>query len=269
MGKITRDELHTSLQTEVDKIGILNNNFVYVEKIKNIDNKKEIIAHRGFEKIFPENTITAFSGAFALGADSIEFDIRPCADGTYVVMHDDTVDRTTNGTGSVISKTIDELKQLDAGIKFSSFFAGTKIPTFEESLIFCKDKFKMIYFELKFSPTQEQISEIVDIVRSYNMIEQVCVESFYVSWLEMVRQEDQNIRLCYVGDATSTDIQTLKDLGRSMCAFERDYILANYTLVNECLENGVGVAAWNVNRPHEYQNLVNIGITRIMSNRPY
>ncbi len=91
-------------------------------------------AHRGDTKNAPENTIPAFESAVKLGAQQIEFDVQLSKDGQLVIMHDPTVDRTTNGTGAVSDLTFEELRALDAGSWFGPAFAGTQIPTLRETL---------------------------------------------------------------------------------------------------------------------------------------
>ena len=92
------------------------------------------IAHRGEHLHHPENTIPAFQAAIDAGADYFEADIRTTSDGKLVIMHDDTADRTTNGSGPVSNMTFDQVRALDAGAKFSREFAGTRVPTFDEIL---------------------------------------------------------------------------------------------------------------------------------------
>ena len=96
--------------------------------------KRIYCSHRGFHSIAPENTLPAFGAAVALGAEEIEFDLWPSADGEIMVCHDPTVDRTTDGTGSIHQMTAEEVRKCDAGIKFSKEFSGVKIPFFEEIL---------------------------------------------------------------------------------------------------------------------------------------
>ena len=96
--------------------------------------ERGISAHRGENGVFPENTIAGFVEAVRLGAAQVEFDVRHTKDGVAIIMHDVTVDRTTNGTGRVIDLTFDEIRALDAGIKKSERFAETKVPTLEEAL---------------------------------------------------------------------------------------------------------------------------------------
>ena len=102
--------------------------------------ERGLIAHRGDDAEFPENTIVAFRSAIEKGAEMIELDEWRCKTGELVVMHDASVDRTTNGTGRIADLTLVEIKALDAGAKKGASFAGTKVPTLEEALaVFPKD----------------------------------------------------------------------------------------------------------------------------------
>jgi glycerophosphoryl diester phosphodiesterase len=92
------------------------------------------IAHRGASARAPENTLAAFTEAIRLGADAIELDVHLSSDGVPVVIHDDTVDRTTNGRGPVAAISVRDLRRLDAGAWFSSRFRGERVPTLEEAL---------------------------------------------------------------------------------------------------------------------------------------
>ena len=96
--------------------------------------EKGLCAHRGGMDTHPENTIPAFRNAIASGAQMIEFDIQFSKDSVLVIMHDETVDRTTNGTGKVSSLELTQIKQLDAGTKKGSQFHHTQVATLEETL---------------------------------------------------------------------------------------------------------------------------------------
>ena len=93
-----------------------------------------VISHRGEHLAHPENTLPAFQAAIDAHADFFELDVRTTSDGQLVLMHDGTVDRTTNGHGAVAQMTFEQIRALDAGVKMGSQFAGTKVPTFEEAL---------------------------------------------------------------------------------------------------------------------------------------
>jgi glycerophosphoryl diester phosphodiesterase len=93
-----------------------------------------ISAHRGENGIFPENTVIGFQEAIRLGAAQVELDVRRTKDNRLIIMHDSTVDRTTNGKGQTTDLTFEEIRKLDAGIKKGERFSGTLIPTLEEAL---------------------------------------------------------------------------------------------------------------------------------------
>ena len=96
--------------------------------------QRGVCAHRGASTTHPENTISAFQEAIRLGAHMIELDVALTQDQHVILMHDSTIDRTTNGTGKVSDFSLTEIKQLDAGIHKGSKFAGTEVPTLEETL---------------------------------------------------------------------------------------------------------------------------------------
>ena len=108
----------------------------------------EIIAHRGAKSLAPENTISAFAAAIDMGVDYIELDVRKSLDDSLMVMHDATVNRTTNFSGGLNTFTYAQLKNMDAGSYFSNDFTGEEIPTLYEVLHFARGKTK-ICIELK------------------------------------------------------------------------------------------------------------------------
>jgi glycerophosphoryl diester phosphodiesterase len=109
-------------------------NVVQAQKSKIKMPERGLCAHRGCMDTHPENTLPAFAEAVRLGAQMIEFDIQLTKDSAMVIMHDDAVDRTTNGNGQVSELTFSQIRALDAGMKKAEKFKGTRVPTFEETL---------------------------------------------------------------------------------------------------------------------------------------
>jgi glycerophosphoryl diester phosphodiesterase len=103
-------------------------------------NQTEIFAHRGYRVVAPENTLPAFEAALAYPVDGLEIDLHRTKDGELVVIHDETVDRTTNGSGFIRDMTLAELKQLDAGSYKEPKMPGVQIPTFVEFMTFLETK---------------------------------------------------------------------------------------------------------------------------------
>lgn len=131
-----------------------------------------VCAHRGFNTVAPENSMPAFGAAVALGADEIEFDLWPSADGEAVSTHDARLGRVSDGEGMVWEKTVEELKKLDFGAKFSEAFTGLRIPTFEEILrVFSCRTVMNIHIKTSTPPSfilrGEWLDRIVSLVRRY------------------------------------------------------------------------------------------------------
>ena len=129
-----------------------------------------IFGHRGASKYAPENTLAAFTLSLQQGAEAIELDTMLTADGIPVVIHDRTVDRTTNGTGKVDQLMVEQLRVFDAGTKFSPNFRGEKIPLLEEIFTLYKDK-ALINVELKnyHNPTDDLPEIVIKLAKKKNV----------------------------------------------------------------------------------------------------
>ena len=144
-----------------------------------------IIAHRGASAYAPENTLAAFDKALDLGAADVEFDVHFSADGQVVVIHDDTVDRTTNGSGAVAELTLAQLKSLDAGSWFAAQFSEERIPTLMELLERYKDR---LHLHIEVKGRAEHLSEkTIDLVRDHGWLDSVTIISFQKERLEEAR----------------------------------------------------------------------------------
>lgn len=127
------------------------------------------VNHRGYNHEAPENTLPAFRLSAEHGFDSIETDLQVTSDGHYVLFHDDTIDNKSDGTGTIASHTLAELKALDFGSWFSPEFAGTKIATLEEMLECCYNLGIAVALELKVNLTWAQLKEVLSIIKKYRM----------------------------------------------------------------------------------------------------
>lgn len=140
----------------------------------------KIFAHRGSSGTHPENTIAAFEEAIRLGVDGIELDIQLTKDDELVVIHDYTLDRTTDGTGKVRDYTLEEVKAFDAGSKFSPEFTGETIPTFREVLALLQDTDLELNIEIK-NPVKEDTGiekKMIEELEEYQYIHRSIVSSF-------------------------------------------------------------------------------------------
>ena len=166
---------------------------VWTQSEKNI----WVAAHRGWSAAYPENTMPAFRAAAELGVDQIEIDVRVTRDNELVVIHDATVDRTTDGTGKVCDKLLSELKALDAGSHKGAQFSGTRIPTFQEFMDYVKDLPEMtLDIELKEYPTEgremlafDVCDRVLAIVDAYGYTDRVVINTFSGKLHEYIRNK--------------------------------------------------------------------------------
>lgn len=145
-----------------------------------------VAAHRGDSARYPENTMESFRAAVEEGVDQIELDVRMTKDGEAIIIHDDTVDRTSNGSGKVIDLSLAELRKLDFGSKKDPQFAGAKAPTFREFMDYIKDHPTMtVDVELKEYPTEgrEKLAfdfcdRVLQTIDEYGFTDRVVINSF-------------------------------------------------------------------------------------------
>jgi glycerophosphoryl diester phosphodiesterase len=148
-----------------------------------------IVAHRGDKACAPENTISAFKQAADKGADAVEFDVKLTSDGRVIVIHDQTVNRTTNGSGNVARLSFAELQELEAGVQFPGKFLGEKIPTLDEVF---EAVGKRLYMNVELTnystPTDSLIPKVVDLVKKHGVQSRVLFSSFFAQNLHKARQ---------------------------------------------------------------------------------
>ena len=216
----------------------------------------EVIGHRGAAGLEPENTLRSVRRAIELGVDRVEIDVRVSRDGRLVIMHDETVDRTTNGHGYVSELTFDELRSLDAGM-------GEKIPTLEEILRFTMGKAKL-EIELK---VPEATEPTIQLVEELNAEKNVIVISFIHELLERVHDLNPNIRTGALFFEVPKDIlqRALKVHAGSIHVYYRN---VNSDLVKEAHKSGLEIAVWNPNRIEEMREMIGLGVDAIGSDRP-
>lgn len=158
-----------------------------------------LIGHRGAAALAPENTLAAISAGIDRGVDMVEIDIQQSADGVLVLMHDATVDRTTNGSGSVRDLSWDELRALDAGAWFSPSFAGERVPSLAEALALTEDAPVRLVIEVKDPDRYPGITEnLAALLDEFDAHDRVTVISFDHAWLRDFRTRSPAIPLGYL-----------------------------------------------------------------------
>lgn len=227
--------------------------------------EKLLIAHRGFMGIYPENTMVAFRCALLDGADALETDVSITSDGYRVLLHDSTVDRTSNGTGTITNLTFAYVRGLDFGGKFNAIYAGERIPELSELLALCKEHGVTCWPEIKNVRSNADIDLIVNDIVSAGMSDYVVVQSFSLSQLQYLRTLNQKIKVGFlVGTPTTEQYDALQ-------AIKPAYLLPSYTSVNsamvtECKLRGLDIATWTVDLSSIKKSMEQLGVTKIMSN---
>ncbi len=160
------------------------------------------VGHRGASAYAPENTIAAFDEAIRLGAKAVEFDVRLSADGVPMVLHDETLDRTTNGTGPISAYERFDLLPLDAGSWVHHRFAGTRIPTLEEALLAIGPEAQPV-IELKVPIPPELILQAL---RKYDLESDALILSFHDEWLRPLRKSSRELALGILSDTWNPNL---------------------------------------------------------------
>ncbi len=152
-----------------------------------------VVAHRGMAAGYPENTLAAYLNSVALGFAAIEVDLRATADGHIVIVHDETVDRTTNGSGEVGQMTLAEIKSLDAGSYAGAKFAGQRIPTYQEVLKTLRGSGTKLLLDIK--PSDALDSErVVRLTEQYEAVLDVIVGPRSIADLQDFKKLNPNLR---------------------------------------------------------------------------
>lgn len=226
-----------------------------------------LIAHRGASGYAPENTLAAFRKAVAMGLSFIETDLQLSRDARFVAIHDDTVNRTTNGQGAVHDLTLAELRRLDAGSWFGSSFTGERIPTLEEILEFAKRHDVVFYLELKPGGSWGGEHALIGALRESGEIARTVVISFDSSLVATVRRSEPTLMtgLLYDGQLEKPIERALEIGARQLCV-RGD--LVTPAMIAEAKRNDLQVICWTVNHPAHMRLLAGAGVAGIMSDYP-
>lgn len=218
----------------------------------NYDLNVKTINHRGYSKEAPENTIPAYILSKQKGYNYVECDVSFTADGVAVLLHDETIDRTSDGSGNISQLTYQQIVQYDFGSWFSTKYTGTKIPTFSEFIRYCKGLGLHPYIELKSNGgyTSEQIGQIVNEVELCGMKGRVTYISFSSTLLGYVKEHDTQARLGYIANITSSTIEEAVALktGENEVFMDVNYTYLTDSKISSCAANDLPVEVWTVNQ---------------------
>lgn len=237
-----------------------------------------VVAHRGASRQAPENTMEAFGLGAEAGADAIELDVHLTADGQLAVIHDDTLDRTTDRTGAIASLTMDEIRQADAGSTFARDgdaglpFAGRglRVPTLPEVLAWLPDDLGLVV-EIK---ARAAADAVVDALRSHpaRADGRVAVISFDEPTIERVRELDRELRTGYLlvpTQAIGPALTWAAERGHAgVHPWDGDLGIDPMTIVAQARQLGLELGCYVVNEPDRMEFLAACGLWGFVTDVP-
>jgi len=247
-----------------------------LEKIK----RPWVVAHRGYSGLYPENTASAFEAAIRASADMIELDVCMSKDRIPIVIHDQTLERTTDSHGPVSEFTLSELKKLDAGSWFSPEFKGESIPTLEEVLSQIKGKIS-VNIEIKpesyepFAPADAIEKQICRMIEKFGMNDSVLISSFEHSFFPRIKlwySKNNNLTSLRIAPLQEKDFSEKNVL--KLCetteaySFHPDEKFLNYSLIKILKENSFRTVAYTINDEKRIEQLAEWGVTGIITDDP-
>jgi glycerophosphoryl diester phosphodiesterase len=235
-----------------------------------------VIAHRGANRSCPENTIPAFKAALAFGVDGFENDVHMTRDGACVVLHDDTVDRTSDGKGRVCDFTLAQLRALDFGGWFSPDFSGTRIPTLAEWYAHTT-ALKLVNVEIKSAPKGcvESAAAVVRLAKEAGVFARLLVSSFDLAALQACKREDAACKTALLYSPYDEEICEAVDADaagfareNALDAYHPHFSLLTPAYLDRCHTAGLTVNAWTVNAQHALEKCRDWGCDGIITDVP-
>jgi glycerophosphoryl diester phosphodiesterase len=226
-----------------------------------------IEAHRGYSAAYPENTLLSFRQAVAAGAPSIELDIHVSADGELVVMHDATVDRTTDGAGEIASLPWPELRRLDAGAWKAPAFAGERIPLLSEALSLSDAHPVAFNVEVKrFRDSGQAAGKLAELLRRHRPRQgEHVVSSFDLDALLQVHAADASVPLGILGRDGVALLALAREHGFPWVHVQSEGVTGD--LVAAAHAHGVRVMVWTVDDQAAVRHFAGLGVDKVCTNR--
>ena len=230
-----------------------------------------VFGHRGAKAYAPMNTIPAFELAAEQGADGVELDVHRSKDGHVVIVHDFTVDETTDGSGTVTEMTLAQLKELDAGSWFGEGFHGVRIPTLDEVFEAVGERL-LINVEIKsnMQDTDGVEQVVADVIANYEMAQRVIVSSFNPLALQRFREimPEVPIGWLYTEDSLKSTRAMMQALDLQYEAEHPHHEMIDLDYMSWARGRGYRVNTWTVNDPARAAELRDLGVDAIITDNP-
>ena len=279
--------LNAELNTEFIKAGLEKEQSIFLEPTPEVSDEIPpgldlksrpnflVIAHRGWSGSYPENTLIGMREAIKLGCHMIEFDVALTADRRMIIIHDDTLSRTTSGIGPVKDLTFRELRALDAGSWFHPRYTGAKLPALDEILLISRGSGIQVNIEIKNACWEDELQEdgierrLIAAIRRYKVRDRVVISSFRWGFIERIHALDPEIR---------TALLHYKDLGRlnpaelkkkyGVVAFNPHCIDLTQKFVDQAHEAGLLVLPFTINSYQDMEKYYDMGVDGMFTNHP-
>jgi glycerophosphoryl diester phosphodiesterase len=223
------------------------------------------VAHRGDSARAPENTYPAFAKALAAGVRRLELDVRFTNGDVPVLMHDPTVNRTTNGRGAVSALTLGQIRSLDAGSWFGKRYRGTRVPTLFDILRLAKSKDASVMVELKTLPTEAQMTQFLDRVRWLSMGRHIIVTSFGEDIIAAVRAAAPDLATAIIDNPGYRRPSSVLEFGRTYVVNAWSVTAAR---VASWRRAGISVRPWTVDSEKGWDRMAYDKAAAVITNRP-
>jgi glycerophosphoryl diester phosphodiesterase len=235
--------------------------------------RPRVVAHRGNSSVAPQNTLAAFEAAWRAGADAIELDVRLTADRHVVVIHDDVVDETTDGTGRVGELTLEAVRALDAGATFSRAFAGQRVPRFDEVTRLVAERPGVdLLVELKGVWSAQDVLLVTKQVDDAGLAGRVVVQSFWPQTVAALRDAaghlERALLLALRPDSDDELLAVCADLGVVACNPEVALLADEPGLVGTLHDAGLRTFVWTANEPTAWADLLDLGVDAVVTDQP-
>lgn len=226
-------------------------------------------AHRGFSGKYPENTMLAFEKAIAEGVDGIELDVQLTKDGEVVIIHDETIDRTTNGKGYVVEYTYEELSKFDASYVYTGKMGFNKIPTLREYFELVKDLDIVTNIELK-TGINEYLGieeKVWDMIKEFGLQDRIIISSFNHFSVMRMKKLAPEMKYGFLSEDWIIDAGKYTHSHGVQCYHPRFNNLIP-EVIDELKSYGLEINTWTVNKEEDMRYLISHGIDAIIGNYP-
>jgi glycerophosphoryl diester phosphodiesterase len=228
-----------------------------------------VAGHRGDRAAAPENTLPAMQSALDSPLDFVETDLQLTLDGVPVLFHDESVERTTNGSGLLTDHTLESVRALDAGSWYSPEFAGTVVPTFEEFLGIFSNSEKKALVELKGFWSADEVAIVTDLIYSFRVHDRVTLASFNFNTLRNIESTAPAIPRVIIRRMLPADpVRLAQFYGAIAILTSPGSLVENPDAVNQMHAAGLGLLLYTLNNEEKWSDAIGWGVDGIITDKP-